>query len=145
MAKVKDSIDVKESPADAWAHVLELSRYGEWLTLHDGWRSELPEPDDIHDGTEVSSIIGAKNTRIRFNWVVAAYDPPRRVTLKGEGKGGVKVTLTLKVDPAKSGAAVGLEVELGGLAMMGIVGRTTAKVLKSEINQSLKNFRDLYD
>jgi hypothetical protein len=39
---------------------------------------------------------------------------------------------------------VGLEVELGGLAMMGIVGRTTAKVLKSEIKQSLKNFRDLY-
>jgi hypothetical protein len=76
--------------------------------------------------------------------VVDAFDPPRRVDLKGDGKGGVKVTLTLTVNPAKSGATVGLEINLSGSPMMGLVIRSTAKVLKSEINQSLKNFRDLY-
>jgi carbon monoxide dehydrogenase subunit G len=144
MAKVKDSIDVKQSPDDAWAHVLDLSRYGEWLTLHDGWRSELPEPDEIGKGTQVSSVIGAKNAKLRFDWVVDAFDPPRRVDLKGDGKGGVKVTLTLKVEPAKTGSKVGLEIDLSGSPMMSLIIRSTAKVLKGEINQSLKNFQDLY-
>ena len=144
MAKVKDSIDVNQSPDDAWAHVLDLSRYGEWLTLHDGWRSELPSPEEIQKGTKVSSVIGAKNAKLRFDWVVDAFDPPRKVDLKGDGKGGVTVTLTLMVEPAKGGSKVGLEVNLTGSPMMSLIIRSTAKVLKGEINQSLKNFRDLY-
>lgn len=144
MAKVKDSIDVNKSPEDAWAHVLDLSRYGEWLTLHDGWRSELPTPEKIQQGTKVSSVIAAKNARLRFDWVVDAYDPPRRIELKGDGKGGVTVTLTLMVEPAKAGTKVGLEVNLTGSPMMSLIIRSTAKILKGEINQSLKNFRDLY-
>lgn len=144
MAKVKDSIDVSVTPEQAWEHAMDLPRYGEWLTIHDSWRGPLPEPDEIGTGTKLSSVIGAKGTRIRFEWTVDAYEPPHRVTLKGEGKGGVKVTLVLAVEPAKAGAAVTFELEIGGLPMIGLAGRAAAKVVKGDIRTSLKNFHDLY-
>jgi hypothetical protein len=144
MAKVKDSITVSLSPAQAWEHALDLSRFGEWLTIHDAWRGDIPAPDEIGKGSKVVSIIAAKGTRVRFNWTVDEYEPPHRVSLKGEGKGGVKVTLILQVDPADEGANVTFELELGGLPMIGLAGRASAKVVKGEIAKSLRNFHDLY-
>ncbi|MBA4021509.1 MAG: SRPBCC family protein [Gordonia sp.] len=144
MAKVKDSIKVGLTPAQAWEHALDLSRFGDWLVIHDGWRSELPGPGEIGKGTEVSSVVAAKGTRVRFNWVVDEYDPPRRVSLKGDGKGGVKVTLILEVAPDGDGADLTFELELGGLPMIGLAGRAAAKVVKGDIHTSLQKFHDLY-
>lgn len=144
MAKVKDSIDVSLSPAQAWEHALDLSRFDEWLTIHDGWRSPLPAPDEIGEGTEVSSVVKVKGTRVRFKWVIDEYEPPHRASLKGDGKGGVKVRLTLQVDPAGDGAKVTFELDLGGLPMVGLAGRAAAKVVKGDIGTSLGKFHDLY-
>lgn len=144
MAKVKDAIEVGVAPEKTWERVLDLSGYDEWLTIHEGWRSPLPGPEEIGKGLEVSSVIASRGTRVRFDWTVNAFDPPRRVSLKGSGKGGVKVTLILAVDPAPAGSKLTFEIELGGLAMIGPVGKITAKVVKSEIESSLKNFHDLY-
>lgn len=144
MAKVKDTIEVGVTPEATWERVLDLSSYDEWLTLHEGWRSPLPGPDEVGKGLKMSSVIASRGTRVRFDWKVDAFDPPHRVSLKGSGKGGVKVTLILAVDPAPQGSRLTFEIELGGLAMMGPVGKITAKVVKSEIESSLKKFHDLY-
>ena len=47
MAKVSDSGVLTCPSRDAWAHASDLSQYDEWLTLHDGWRSEVPAPSDL--------------------------------------------------------------------------------------------------
>ncbi|OBJ62707.1 hypothetical protein A9W94_11675 [Mycobacterium asiaticum] len=39
MASVELSADVPISPQDTWDHVSELSELGEWLVIHEGWRS----------------------------------------------------------------------------------------------------------
>ena len=31
------------SPQDMWDHVSDLSELGDWLVMHEGWRSELPD------------------------------------------------------------------------------------------------------
>lgn len=144
MAKVKDSITLSLSPAEAWEHALDLSRFGEWLTIHDGWRSELPGPGEIGKGTKVSSVVAAKGGRVRFDWTVSEYEPPRRVSLKGDGKAGIKVTLSLQVDPDGDGSKITFELELGGLPMIGLAGRASAKVVKGDIHTSLQKFHDLY-
>ncbi|GAC68257.1 type II toxin-antitoxin system Rv0910 family toxin [Gordonia soli] len=144
MAKTSDSIDVDMSPEDTWSAATDLARYPEWLTLHEGWRSELPAPDEIAEGVEVASVIALKGTRVRFQWTVAEYQPPKHVLLKGNGKGGVKAKLDLAVAPTDTGSTVTFTIDLGGLPLMGPAGKAAAKVVSGDLRKSLANFRDVF-
>ena len=48
MAAVDMTADMPMTPQDMWDHVSDLSDLGEWLVMHEGWRSELP--DEITEG-----------------------------------------------------------------------------------------------
>jgi hypothetical protein len=138
MAKLSGSIDVPLPPVVAWKHASDLSRYKEWLTIHRVWRSKLP--DDLEKGTVVESIVEVKGMYNRIKWTVVRYKPPEGMTLNGDGVGGVKVKLMAKVQPADEGSVVGFDVHLGGPALFGPIGMIVAAALRSDINQSLRNF-----
>lgn len=140
MASVKETVTVPLSPDVAWGHVQDLSRFDEWLTIHDGWRSDLPSPDQMSKGTKVASVVAVKGTRVRFDWTVDSYDPPTKVGLKGSGKGGVKVKLALSVAPSGDGSTVAIDLDLGGLPMMGPAGKAAAKLVSSDLRESLEKF-----
>ncbi len=144
MAKASDSVDVDMSVEEAWGHVCDLSGYGGWLTLHEGWRSELPAPDALAEGVKVASVIKLKGARVRFNWVVEKFDPPTEVRLKGDGKGGVKAKLDLSIRPNGDGATVIFAVDLGGLPLIGPAGKAAAMAAKKDLHESLKNFRTAF-
>ena len=97
MAAVDVKADVPMSPQDMWDHVSDLSDLGEWLVMHEAWRSELPE--DLSEGTQIVGVARAKGLRNRVTWTVTTWDPPHRVALSGSGKGGAKYTVTLSVSP----------------------------------------------
>ena len=138
MAKLSGAIDVPLPPAEAWAHASDLSRYQDWLTIHRVWRSKLP--DNIEKGTVVESIVEVKGMYNRIKWTVVRYKPPEVMTLDGDGVGGVKVKLIAKIQPADEGSVVGFDVHLGGPALFGPIGMIVAAALRSDINQSLRNF-----
>lgn len=138
MAKLSGSIDVPLPPEVAWKHASDLSRYKDWLTIHRVWRSTLP--DDIDKGTVVESIVEVKGMYNRIKWTVVRYKPPEGMTLNGDGVGGVKVKLMAKVRPTDEGSIVGFDVHLGGPALFGPIGMIVAAALRSDINQSLRNF-----
>ena len=140
MASVKETVSVPLSPDVAWGHVQDLSRFDEWLTIHDGWRSDLPSTDTMSKGTKVASVVAVKGTRVRFDWTVDSFDPPKRVGLKGSGKGGVKVKLALSVAPDGDGSTVAIDLDLGGLPMMGPAGKAAAKLVSSDLRESLAKF-----
>lgn len=144
MAKTKDSVNVDMSVEEAWAHASDLSRYGDWLTLHDGWRSPIPTADELGVGTKVASVIKLKGARVRFNWTVEKYDPPTRVRLKGDGKGGVKAKLDLSITPNGDGSTVTFEVDLGGLPLIGPAGKAAAMATKKDLHASLERFREVF-
>ncbi|SIR75155.1 type II toxin-antitoxin system Rv0910 family toxin [Williamsia sterculiae] len=144
MAKVSDTVEIELGPDDAFTCVSDLSRYEDWLTIHDGWRSPLPAEDEIGKGTSVDSVIKVKGTRVRFAWTVTTFDPPRRVELKGSGKGGVKAELTLSVAPKDAGSTVTFEINLGGLALMGPAGKAAAKALQKDLRESLQKFHSVF-
>ncbi|MFT4200262.1 SRPBCC family protein [Gordonia sp. (in: high G+C Gram-positive bacteria)] len=144
MAKVKDSVDVDMSVEEAWEHASDLSRYGEWLTLHDGWRSALPAPEELGKGVKVASVIKLKGARVRFNWTVEKYDPPKQVRLKGDGKGGVKAKLDLSISPKGDGSVVTFEVDLGGLPLIGPAGKAAALATRKDLHASLEKFREVF-
>lgn len=142
MASVELSADVPISPQDTWDHVSELSELGEWLVIHEGWRSELP--DQLGEGVQIVGVARAMGMRNRVTWRVTKWDPPHEVAMTGSGKGGTKYGLTLTVRPTKGGSALGLRLELGGRALFGPLGSAAARAVKGDVEKSLKQFAELY-
>jgi hypothetical protein len=142
MAAVDMAADVPISPQQTWDHVSDLSNLGDWLVLHEGWRSELP--DELSEGTQVVGVARAKGLRNRVTWTVTSWEPPHQVALSGSGKGGAKYAVTLTVQPTQQGSALGLRLELGGRALFGPVGSAAARAVKGDVEKSLKQFVELY-
>ncbi|MFC9517503.1 SRPBCC family protein [Nocardiaceae bacterium NPDC056970] len=142
MAKLKVSVDVPLSPEDAWDRASDLSEFEQWLSIHEGWRSDLPE--ELRAGTVVSSVVSVKGLRNRVKWTLKQYNPPRSLVLKGDGKGGVKLGLVLSVEPSAVGAVVALDIDLGGAPLFGPIGSGVAKALRGDIEGSLQKFVTLY-
>lgn len=144
MAKIKESVTVGLTPEEAFGYVSDLQSFDEWLVVHDGWRSELPEVSAIKKGTKAASIIKAKGVRIRFEWTVEQFDPPLAFKIKGNGKGGVKASIAVQVKPVAEGSFVNIEIELGGLPLIGPAGMAAAKAIKGDLEQSLENFANKF-
>jgi Polyketide cyclase / dehydrase and lipid transport len=142
MAAVDMAADVPISAQQMWDHVSDLSNLGDWLVLHEGWRSELP--DELREGTQVVGVARAKGLRNRVTWTVTSWEPPHQVALSGSGKGGAKYAVTLTVQPTQQGSALGLRLELGGRALFGPVGSAAARAVKGDVEKSLKQFVELY-
>ncbi|MEX1176188.1 MAG: SRPBCC family protein [Mycobacterium sp.] len=149
MAKVSVSVDVPLSPAQAWQHASDLSRYSEWLSIHRVWRSTPPKT--IDEGTVVESIVEVRGLRNRITWTIVNFRPPESLTLDGVGTNGVKVKMigrvrpgaaarSDRVGPAGESAVVSMGIHLGGPALFGPIGLIVAAGLRSDIRASLDRF-----
>lgn len=142
MAKLSVSVDVPLSPEQAWEAASDLSRFKEWLSIHKMWRSALP--GTLDKGTEIESIVEVKGMLNRVHWTIVNYKPPESMTLNGNGVGGVKIKLIARVKPVADGASVQLDIHLGGPALFGPIGMVVAGALKSDIRQSLDQFKKVF-
>ncbi|TFV59354.1 SRPBCC family protein [Mycobacterium sp. PS03-16] len=142
MAKLELSRELTLSPEDAWAHASNLSEMGDWLVLHEGWRSKLP--DELTEGTTIVGVAGAKGMRNRVTWTIQRLDPPELLEVKGKGVGGTKYGLTMAVRPTTGGCAFTVTLELGGAPLFGPIGATAARAVKGDIDRSIQRFEELY-
>ncbi|BBX14425.1 MULTISPECIES: type II toxin-antitoxin system Rv0910 family toxin [Mycobacteriaceae] len=142
MAKLELSRDLTLSPGQAWAHVSNLAELGDWLSLHQGWRSALP--DELAVGTTLVGVAGAKGMRNRVSWTVRKYEPPALLEISGEGVGGTKYGLALAIAPAASGSRFTLRLDMGGRPLFGPIGATAVRAVKGDIERSIKQFETLY-
>ncbi|MDR3661254.1 MAG: SRPBCC family protein [Mycobacterium sp.] len=142
MAKLSSSIEVPLSPEKAWEAASDLSRFDEWLSIHRLWRSVPPET--LEKGTQLSSIVEVKGMMNRVDWTIVHYSPPAALTLNGNGKGGVKIKLMAKITPAGDGSVVAFDIHLGGPALFGPIGMVVAAALRTDITQSLQQFKAIY-
>ncbi|OBI76807.1 SRPBCC family protein [Mycobacterium sp. E740] len=142
MAKLELSRELALSPEDAWEHVSDLNSLGDWLVMHEGWRSELP--DELSVGTQIVGVAGAKGLRNRVTWTIKQFDPPKLIEVTGKGVGGTKYGLTMKVAPTDTGSAFTLTLNLGGAPLFGPIGATAARAVKGDIDRSIKKFEELY-
>jgi hypothetical protein len=142
MAAVEMTADMPMAPHAMWDHVSDLSELGEWLVMHEAWRSELP--DEITEGTQIVGVARSKGLRNRVTWTVTKWDPPHEVAMSGSGKGGTKYAVMLSVRPAEDGSTLGLRLELGGRALFGPVGSAAARAVRGDVEKSLRQFVERY-
>ncbi|MFW0794977.1 SRPBCC family protein [Gordonia sp. CPCC 205515] len=141
MADVDVSIASDLAPQKAWELASDLSRFPEWMTIFGGWRSDLP--DQLATGAQVSSLIRVKGFRNIIHWTVTEYDAPQAIALEGHGRGGVRITLRMTVTEIQSGSQFDLHASLDGGLLSGPVGRLVARVIKSDVRQSIDNLAAL--
>jgi hypothetical protein len=137
MANVDVSVSSALTPEQAWKLASDLHRFDEWLTIFGGWRG--PVPDVIEQGTTVSSCIKVKGFRNTIHWEVIEYDAPRRIALRGRGFGGVRIALTMTVTEDGGNTTFHLLAELKGGLLSGPVGGLVARVIRSDVERSVKN------
>jgi polyketide cyclase/dehydrase/lipid transport protein len=137
MANVDVSLTSKLSPEHAWKLASDLHRFDEWLTIFGGWRS--PVPDVIEKGTKVSACIKVKGFRNTIHWEVTEYDAPKRITLEGNGFGGVRIVLTMTVSGAEPKTNFRVQAELKGGLLSGPVGGIVARMIRSDVEKSVQN------
>ena len=130
------------SADQAWAHASDLSSLGDWMTMHQGWRSEVPEVIEV--GTTVVGVAGAKGMRNRVTWTVRQFDPPTALSVSGEGVGGTRYTLSMRVDSTDEGCTFTVHMDLGGAPLFGPIGSAAARAVKGDIDRSIKEFERLY-
>ena len=142
MAKVELSRKLSISPEEAWSHVSDLSSLGDWLTMHQGWRCDLP--DELAVGTTLVGVAGAKGMRNRVTWTIEDYDPPNLIGITGDGVGGTKYALRMTVKPLSNGCEFKVKIDLGGAPLFGPIGMAAARAVKGDIEKSVKKFEELY-
>ena len=138
MAKLSVSVDVPLPPEKAWEHASDLSRFKEWLTIHQVWRSKLPAT--LEKGTTIESIVEVKGMANRVKWTIVNYKPPQSMTLNGDGRGGVKIKLIARIAAKGDDSTVTLDIHLGGPALFGPIGMVVAGALRGDIRESLNKF-----
>lgn len=141
MATVDVSVPSDVNPQRAWALASDLQRFDEWMTIFAGWRS--PVPDQIGEGTCVSSLIKLKGFRNTIRWCVTGYDEPHSIELVGTGKPGITIGITMKVVDDSQRTWFHLIADLSGGLLSGPVGRLVARVLESDVRRSVTNLAAL--
>lgn len=141
MARVEVSTRSEVEPAAAWKLASDLERFDEWMTIFAGWRS--PVPPTIGEGTCVSSCIRVKGFRNVIHWEVTHYDEPNRIELKGRGRGGVRIDLSMAVTDNNPGSTFKLTADLKGGLLGGPIGKLVARVLRSDVRDSVQNLATL--
>jgi len=141
MANVDVAVPTDLAPQQAWKLASDLHRFDEWLTIFGGWRSEVPS--EIEVGTCVSACIRLKGVRNIIHWRVTRYDEPNLIEMSGAGRGGIRIGLTIEVQPRKQGAKFQVVADLSGGVLSTPVGRLVARFVKSEVAQSVTNLAAL--
>ena len=142
MASVDVSVTSDLSPESAWELASDLKRFDEWLTIFGGWKSDVPAEIDVD--TQVSSLIKVKGFRNVIHWRVTQYDEPKEIELVGNGRGGVCISLSMRVEPrGDDGSSFGVVADLSGGLLSTPVGNVVARVIKGDVDRSVRNLASL--
>jgi len=141
MASVDVSVSSDLTREQAWKLASNLHRFDEWLTIFGGWKS--PVPDVIEKGTKASSLIKVKGFRNVIHWEVKRYDPPTRIEMGGTGRGGVRIALGMTIADDRPGSKFHLLAEFSGALLNGPVGSIVARILRSDVERSVRNLAAL--
>jgi hypothetical protein len=131
--EVSTSSDLE--PEAAWKLASDPNRFGEWMTIFAGWRGTVPPRLD--EGAQLSSCIKVKGFRNIIHWTVTRYDEPNVIELKGRGRGGIRLAVTLTVTDNDPGSTFHLSADLRGGSLGGPIGRLVARVLRSDVRKSV--------
>ena len=142
MAEVHVSQDIAASQDATWAIFSDLSKFPEWLTIHDKFYGE--PPTEIAVGavfTEQATIMGMSN---KIDWTVEAFDAPKSLTIGGKGLAGAQITFVLSLEATgDSTCTAKIDAEFVGTMVVGAIGAAVERAANKEVTASLEKLAAL--
>ena len=141
MAESHATVQLPVDQAQAWALLSDLSRFDEWMTIHDKWSSELPETVGVGTKfTEQLTVMGMTN---KIEWTVEEYDAPSAMKISGTGLAGAQISFTLSVAADGDKSTVAIDATFTGQMMVGAIGQAVEKNATAELEASLAKLAEL--
>lgn len=138
MASVSVTQALPVDPQTAWDRLTDLASWENWLTIHQGWKSELPT--EVTQGTQITEVVSVMGLANKIEWTVTEVDAPNSVAIEGTGMAGVKVKFALSVAPAESGSNITMDADFNGTMIVGPIGKAVAKNAQADLEASLEKF-----
>jgi carbon monoxide dehydrogenase subunit G len=141
MGKIEKIVELPAAPEKVWGVVSDPSRFGEWLGMHKAWKGDVPS--EFTQGSQVTAVVSLLNMPNTITWTVDHYEPPKTVKLSGTGMAGVKVAITLGVEPADAGTAMSIIADFEGQMIVGAIGQAVEKAGHQELAESTARLAEL--
>lgn len=135
------STAVASPVSETVAALLDPARFGEWLTMHAGWRGDPPD-ESAHAGQTFTQQAVVMGMPVDIAWTVAAADE-HGVELRGKGPMGVTNSFWLTVYPYGDGAYVFFDAGIDGPPLKGPMGATVVRTLNDALATSLERAAEL--
>ncbi len=141
MASVSVTQALPVDPQTAWDRLTDLSDWENWLTIHQGWKSELPT--EVTEGTRITEVVSVMGMANKIDWEVTSVDAPSSISIEGTGMAGVKVRFDLAIAPAEGGSTITMGADFTGAMIVGPIGTAVAKNAQADLEASLAKFAAL--
>jgi carbon monoxide dehydrogenase subunit G len=138
MPKVSVSQEVAVPPERVWELASNLSRYGEWLTMHEGFTTDVPA--DPKAGDTYKQKVKLMGMPAEIAWRVVTAEAPGKLELAGDGPMNVKANNRTTIEPSGEGSRITLEMEFNGPALAGPMAGMVEKQAGSAAKESLAKF-----
>lgn len=138
---VDEVIELPAAPEVVWARLTDLASWGDWLTVHRTWLSDLPETLAV--GTRLKSTVAVMNLPLTIDWTITEYDAPRRVVVDGQGLAGIRARLAIDVVPVDEGSSFALGLSLESQLLAGTMGEMFEKTARTELDTSVAKLAGL--
>ena len=139
------SPEIAASRESVWAVISDLSRLGEWATIHRGFEGKAPT--SAEKGTTFTQKISVAGHRFDVDWTATEVSPPKRMVWEGEGPMGSSARSTYTL--AEAGDGVRFEYSTEFEPPGGKVGEAAASAVESqsqtEADESLERLKRLVE
>jgi len=138
--KVEREIDLAASPEQVYEMLMDPSRLGDWVTIHERFEDA---PETLEQGTRMTQTLKVAGQRFTVNWKVTQAERPAKVTWEGKGPAGTSARVVYDLDEQDDGTHFTYlnEYELPGGAAGRIAGRAVSAAAGREVERSLDRLK----
>ena len=140
MGQINATVELPAAPEKVFEVAADPNSFEKWLTLHVKFKGDVPSLAPGVQFTEVISMMGMPNT---ITWTVDEYEKPKKMKVSGTGMAGVKVSITIAVEPAGEGSKLELTTDFEGQMIVGALGKAIEKQGSVELEKSIEQFKAL--
>ena len=145
MPKQSGSTEIAASRETVWEVITDLSRLGEWVTIHRGIEGD--PPTTVREGSTFTQQISVAEQDFDVDWTAVEVSPPSRMVWDGEGPMGSSARSTYELSDAGEKVSFTYSTEFAPPG--GKVGEVAATAVESrgqeETDESLKRLKQLLE
>lgn len=152
MSELHSTVDLPYSIDKLWSVLPDLNKYDEWMTIHTGFKGDVPSIDDLKVGSKFSEIITLMGMANTVEWTVKEFSTAEEVLankrgafkLNGTGMAGVEATIVSSVEEIDpNNTKVNVDSSFTGQMLTGAIGTAIDKAVQAELENSVSRLKEL--